>query len=314
MKDLAPIILFVYARPEHTENTINALSKNELAKESDIFIFSDNAKNEKSIRNVEKVREFIHTIPEKNWFKSVKIIEAEKNRGLANSVIDGVSKVINNSKKVIVLEDDLIPSKTFLKYMNEALEFYKDDERIWSISGYNVPIEIPKEYKYDIYLGYRGCSWGWATWVDRWNAVDWKVRDYKDFKFNYKKRKKLNRGGPDMAQMLDLQMQKQIDSWAIRWCYEQSKQNKFTIYPTKSLIENQGLDGSGTHSGTTNIFDVQISEKLPKLEKNIEIDKKITKNFYEKYDGGIKLKIMGILTMLRMGKVVNKIKGVRKNK
>lgn len=304
MKSLAPIVLFVYGRPKHTQDMIETLAKNNLAKESDVYIFSDNAKKEKDIENVRKVRTYIDSIKQKNWFANVYIEKAEKNKGLAKSVIDGVTKVINKYDKVIVLEDDLIPSKVFLEYMNKALDFYEKKEDIWSISGYNIPIQIPKSYKFDVYLGYRGCSWGWATWKDRWNTVDWEVSDYKEFKNNYKKRKKMNRGGPDMAQMLDSQMQGLCDSWAIRWCYEQSKQNKYTIYPVKSLVINQGLDGTGTHSGTTKDFDVEISERIPELYNNLPVDKEITTNFYNKYKLGIKQKIIEILMILKLEKII----------
>ena len=215
---------------------------------------------------------------------------------------------------MIVLEDDLIPSKVFLEYMNKALDFYEKKESIWSISGYNIPIQIPKNYKFDIYLGYRGCSWGWATWKDRWNTVDWKVSDYKEFKNNYKKRKQMNRGGPDMAQMLDSQMQGLCDSWAIRWCYEQSKQNKYTIYPVKSLVINQGLDGTGTHSGTTKNFDVEISERIPELYNNLPVDKEITTNFYNKYKLGIKQNIIEILMILKLEKIIGLRQTMRSKK
>ena len=304
MKNLAPIVLFVYNRPKHTQDMIEALAKNNFAKESDVYIFSDNTKKEKDIENVRKVRTYIDSIKQKNWFANVYIEKAEKNKGLAKSVINGVTRVINKYDKVIVLEDDLIPSKVFLEYMNKALDFYEKKESIWSISGYNIPIQIPKNYKFDIYLGYRGCSWGWATWKDRWNTVDWKVSDYKEFKNNYKKRKQMNRGGPDMAQMLDSQMQGLCDSWAIRWCYEQSKQNKYTIYPVKSLVINQGLDGTGTHSGTTKDFDVEISERIPELYNNLPVDKEITTNFYNKYKLGIKQKIIEILMILKLEKII----------
>ena len=309
MKNLAPIVLFVYGRPKHTQDMIEALAKNNLAKESDIYIFSDNAKKEKDIENVRKVRKYIDSIKQKKWFANIYIEKAEENKGLAKSVIDGVTKVINKYDKVIVLEDDLIPSKVFLEYMNKALDFYEKKENIWSISGYNIPIQIPKSYKFDVYLGYRGCSWGWATWKDRWNTVDWEVSDYKEFKNNYKKRKQMNRGGPDMAQMLDSQMQGLCDSWAIRWCYEQSKQNKYTIYPVKSLVINQGLDGTGTHSGTTKDFDVEISERIPELYNNLPVDKEITNNFYDKYKLGIKQKIIEILMILKLERII----GLRQN-
>lgn len=304
MKELSPIIVFVYNRLEHTKNTIDALSKNELAKESELWIFSDNAKNEKDIEKVENVRTYIHLIEEQKLFKSVKIIEADKNKGLANSVIDGVTKVINNSNKVIVVEDDLITSKYFIKYMNEALDFYEKDEKIWSISGYNLPIKIHNDYKFDVYLGYRGCSWGWATWKDRWDTVDWKVKDYRSFKHNLFKRKKMNRGGPDMAQMLDAQMSNKCDSWAIRWCYSQSKQNKYTIYPVESLIINQGLDGSGTHSGNDRSFDVKMNLRIPKLEAELKIDKKISKSFYNKFYYGLKQKIKELIVIIELDKLL----------
>lgn len=302
MKNLAPIILFVYARPEHTRKMIEALAKNTLAKESEVYIFSDNAKKSKDNEKVKEVREYINTIPKKDYFKKVTIIEAKENKGLANSVIDGVTEIINEKERAIVVEDDLISSKFFLEYMNNALEFYSKDESIWSISGYNLPIEIPKEYEYDVYLGYRGCSWGWATWKDRWNTVDWEVKDYKKFKHSYVERKKINRGGPDMAQMLDAQMKGLCDSWAIRWCYEQSKQNKYTIYPVKSLIQNCGLDGTGTHSGINNSFDVELNQTLPTLKRNLVINKKISKSFYNKFNYGIKQKTIEILTILGLEK------------
>ena len=314
MKNLAPIVIFTYARPEHTKNMIETLAKNNLAKKSEVFIFSDNAKKEIYKENVEKVRKYINTIPNKGMFKNVTIIEAEKNKGLANSVIEGVTKIINRYGKVIVLEDDLVVSTTFLDYMNDALEFYSTDNRIWSISGYNLPIEIPKKYKHEIYLSYRGCSWGWATWKDRWNNVDWKVVDYNKFKHSVSRRKKINRGGNDMAQMLDCQMKGKCDSWAIRWCYEQSKKDMLTIYPVKSLVTNQGLDGSGTHSGDIRTFDVKHYEIVPKLEKNIVLNKEITKEFKNKFDEGFNQRIIEIFTILGMEKIIDKIRRSRHGK
>lgn len=304
MKRLAPIVLFVYARPEHTKNTIEALIKNELATESELYIFSDNAKKETAVQNVKKVREYIHSIETKNIFKKTKIIEAKKNKGLANSIIEGVTEIINEYGKIIVLEDDLITSKYFIRYMNEALDFYETNDNIWSISGYNLPIDIPNDYEQDVYLSYRGCSWGWATWKDRWNTVDWQVKDYKSFKHNFFKRKRFNRGGPDLSQMLDTQMKGKCDSWAIRWCYEQSKQNKYTIYPIESLVQNQGLDGSGTHSGDDRSFDVKLSKKFPKLEEKIEINNYIVKDFYNKFNYGIKQNIMEWLYIIGLEKII----------
>lgn len=313
MNNLAPVVIFVYARPEHTKKMIESLSKNKLAKESDVWIFSDYAKKESAIDKVNQVRNYIHSIKSLGYFKEVHIIEEQKNKGLANSVIEGVGKVIEEFDKVIVVEDDLIVTENFLEYMNEALEFYKEDNRIWSISGYNVPIKIPKNYDKDIYLNYRGCSWGWATWKDRWNLVDWKVEDYKSFKRNIAKRRKFNRGGNDMAQMLDMQMSGLIDSWAIRWCYEQSKRDMYTIYPTKSLVYNAGLDGSGTHSGTNDAFSVNLSNEERKFIENIQIDNRIAKNFKKKFKIGWKGTVKAILLSLGLEGVVNFARKGRKS-
>lgn len=313
MNKVAPVVLFVYNRPEHTKKMIESLANNALSNETEVYIFSDNAKKEKDKINVEKVRKIIRETKQKKIFKNVIINEAEKNKGLANSVIEGVTKVINEHGKAIVLEDDLVLSTTFLQYMNNALKFYEKNEKIWSISGYNLPITIPKNYKEDVYLSYRGCSWGWATWKDRWDTVDWDVKDYNKFKHSYKRRKRLNRGGPDMAQMLDFQMKGLCDSWAIRWCYEQSKQDRYTVYPTKSLIQNKGTDGSGTHSGNTNLFDTKNYNEIPKLKEDLTINKEIIKTFNKKFYAGRKQTILEFLIILRLDNMIDRIRKVKSN-
>ena len=276
----APVVIFVYNRPEHTKKTVEALAENYLAKETDVFIFSDGAKNDKATENVQLTRKYIDCIQDKNLFESVEIVKAPRNKGLANSVINGVTEIIENFGQVIVVEDDLVSSKDFLRYMNGALEYYKNNESIWSISGYNIPIDIPSYYNHDVYLSYRGCSWGWPTWKDRWSKVDWNVSDYKNFKSNKELRKKFNLGGRDMANMLDLQMEGKIDSWAIRWCYAQYKLNMYTVYPVQSRIKNIGLDGSGTHSRLTIHYDVnfKIDNGICKFE-DLKINPEISKNF-----------------------------------
>lgn len=285
--NLAPLVIFVYNRLDHTRQTIEALAENTLAKESDLFIYSDAAKTEKGIPKVQETRQYIDYIASQSLFKSVNVIKANQNRGLAKSVIHGVTETINSYDKVIVVEDDLVTTPDFLTYMNKALEFYEKDQTIWSISGYSFKMKIPKSYAHEIFYSYRACSWGYATWADRWNTVDWDVKDYDDFKINRAKRKQMNRGGRDMARMLDSQMEGRIDSWAIRWCYEQSKQNKYTIYPVYSRVKNIGLDGSGTHSRASKRnakWDslLNSSNKEVVFEKLV-IDKRITRIFKNRY-------------------------------
>lgn len=247
-RELAPLVMFVYNRLDSVEQTVENLRKNELADQTDLFIFSDAAKKENQEENVKLVREYIHKI---DGFNSVHILEAEKNKGLAKSVITGVTEIINERGKVIVVEDDLIAAPQFLSFMNAALDFYESEKRIWSISGYQFPFEMPETYTKTIYAAYRSSSWGWATWKDRWETIDWKIQDYDSYKYNLVKIAKFCRGGTDLDKMLRYQMKGKIDSWAIRWCYNQYKQDKLTIYPTKSLVNNIGTDGRGTHCDPT---------------------------------------------------------------
>ncbi len=273
---ISPIILFVYNRPIHTRKTLEALQKNELASESELFIFSDGPKIEND-ENIKKVREYIKTI---DGFKSVTIIEREKNLGLANSVISGVTEIIDKYGKVIVLEDDIVTSKYFLGFMNEALDFFENDSNIFSISGFSDKrVEIPSNYKKEIYLSYRFGSWGWATWRNCWDKVDWIIKDYDEFLSNKKIRKEFNRGGMDMADMLISQMDGKIDSWAIRFDYAHFKNNCFNVRPVKSLVSNIGCDGSGVHCGVSEEYKNDTSDiYCPKLGK-IEFNKKIVANF-----------------------------------
>ena len=289
---LAPIVLFVYNRLDHTQGVIETLSKNFLAKESELYVFSDAAKSEKGIGKVNEVRKFIRDNSWHHNFKKVSIIEAEKNKGLAKSVIGGVTKIIQEYGKVIVVEDDLLLAPYFLNYMNDALEYYEKDKEIWSISGYSFPMKSMKKYPHDIFYSYRGCSWGWATWADRWDTVDWQVKEYDRFIEDQKWIARFNRGGVDLTNMLKMQMEGQSDSWAIRWCFSQSNQDMYTVYPRISYLENAGCDGSGMHSGADDEYYTDMSGCVPKCKfETLEIDRKIAKEFQMKYKDTLKKKI-----------------------
>ena len=163
MSNLAPIVLFVYNRLWHTKQTVEALKKNELASQSEIFIYCDNAKSEKVQSSVNEVRNFVDTV---DGFKKVTVIKREKNWGLSDSITDGVTKIVNKYGKIIVLEDDLVVSPYFLKFMNDALKFYKDEKKVWHVSGWNYPIN--SDNLDDVFLWRLMNCWGWATWSDRW--------------------------------------------------------------------------------------------------------------------------------------------------
>ncbi len=286
--DIAPIALFVYNRLEHTKKTIEALQKNTLAKRSELFIYSDNAKNKVSQADVNKVREYINNI---NGFKKITIIERDRNWGLADTIIDGVTKVVNIYGKIVVLEDDLVTSPYFLKYMNNALDFYENEESVASIHGYIYPIEdLPDSF----FIKGADC-WGWATWKNKWDIFEAdgkKLLDELTIK-NLTKEADFN-GNYGFTRMLKDQINGKNNSWAIRWYISAFLKNMITLYPGKSYVQNIGLDSRGTHCGETDIFDVNLNAK-PILKKiNTNEDSKARKKielFFKKIKPSISSRI-----------------------
>ena len=289
---LAPIVLFVYNRPDHTKFTVEALQKNTLAKDSELFIYSDAAKSKNDEIKVEEVREYIKKII---GFKQVVIIERERNFGLANSIIDGVGKVINKYSKAIVLEDDIVTSQNFLQFMNNALDFYSDNKSIMSISGYMYPCKISLSYKKDILLFNRFSSWGWGMWSDRWNLINFDIAASDKIFHDKNLQKKFNVGGEDLYNMLLLQLQGKINSWAIRTALTSALNDKVTVYPIKSLVKNIGFDNSGVHCGETHIFDTILDDSFLPNISNVGIDSNIIKIIRKQFRPTILQKIKSFI-------------------
>ncbi|MGJ7035738.1 sugar transferase [Anoxybacillus eryuanensis] len=281
MNKLAPIILFVYNRPNETLKTIEALKNNELAAESDLFIFSDAPKNRNQEEKVNEVRKIIDNI---EGFKSVTVFKSDYNRGLSSSIINGVTSIIKEFGKVIVLEDDLITSQYFIRFMNEALDYYYVNKEIWSISGYTPKLTFPADYKASIYIVPRACSWGWGTWRDRWEHIDWNITDYENFKKDKEKRQKFNLAGNDMSRMLDEQIKGYIDSWAIRWCYNQFKYGTYTVYPRTSFINNIGLKGDATHGSFNSKFETDLAMSYDIEFENVGLNYEILEQYSSYYN------------------------------
>lgn len=265
--NLAPIVLFVYNRPWHTKQTLEALQKNTQVKASELLIYSDAAKNEHSVEKVKEVRSYIKTI---NGFKKITIIEREKNFGLAHSIIDGVTKIVNDYGKIIVLEDDLVTSPYFLEYMNSALNLYEYKDEVISIHGYQYPLDNTNNLPDTFFIRGADC-WGWATWARGWDLFEEDseklLRELKE-----KKIEKLfnSHDGFNYTRMLKNQVKKKNDSWAVRWHASAFLENKLTLYPKISLVQNIGHDNSGTHCVKSNIFDIKyLNSGLPILEKNL---------------------------------------------
>lgn len=287
----APIILFVYNRPDHARLVLEQLKKNIEAKESQLFIFSDGPKNEKAVEKVKEVREMINSDELSGCFKDVTVVEAPQNKGLANSIISGVTEIINKYGRVIVLEDDSYCSCDFLCFMNECLNYYENNSKIWSIGGFShIGVDkIPDDYNSDVYIMGRTCSYAWATWKNRWDSVDWEVKDYNKFKYDFLKRYRFNRYGRDRSFMLDEQMRGKINSWAIRFCYAMFNHNMYTVLPISTKIKNIGRDGSGTHTlvGDTKMDVLLPDHAVPFKLENVEIDQRLVDLFKTKFDYGI---------------------------
>ena len=279
----APIALFAFNRPKHLKETIEALKFNPLASESELFVFVDGPRFESEKPVATQVRKIVSTI---TGFKSLVIIESKKNKGLANSIISGVTELIDKYGNVIVLEDDLISNPDFLTYMNLCLETFYERDDIFSISGYSPPGVVPPGYQEDVYLSYRINSWGWATWKNRWEKVDWNVEDFNDFIKDKRQRKLFDRGGRDSSIMLLKYKKKIINSWAIRFYYSCYKNKSYCVYPSKSLIQNIGTDGSGTHLRKTNKYYTEVGmlnlSDINSFKKNayIQPNKIILRNFF----------------------------------
>jgi hypothetical protein len=239
----APVCLFVYKRLETLERTVSSLRRNPLAEETDLYVFSDAARNKDSEHAVARVREYIRHI---KGFKSVTVRCAPENKGLADSIISGVSSVASRRGKVIVLEDDLVVAPNFLKFMNDALDYYQDQPDVFSISGYSSPIKGYQDR--DVYFTMRASSWGWATWYDRWQQIDWEVRDFAAFQTDARAQRQFNAMGSDLVLMLKRQMRGDINSWAIRWVYHQFKHQLFTVFPVRSKVANEGFGDGATNT------------------------------------------------------------------
>ena len=285
---ISPIVLFVYNRPWHTQQTIEALLRNKLSKESELFIYSDNAKGGDSFSKVQEVRDYIKTI---KGFKKITIIERNKNWGLASSIIDGVTRIVNQYGKIIVLEDDLITSPCFLRFMNDSLDMYECDKQVASIHGYIYPIDdLPNSF----FIKGADC-WGWATWKSKWNVFEPNGQKLLDELKNRNLVKKANfNGSYDFTKMLKDQINGKNNSWAVRWYMSAFLKDMLTLYPGRSYVQNIGFDGKGTHCDTeTNFFQVQLNtgfspDKIEVIE-NIEAKKKmeifflsIKRNFFQK--------------------------------
>lgn len=290
---LAPVIVFNYNRPDHSLQTWDALAQNELAAQSELYLYCDGPKTNAS----DKMRQLIAELhaqakqyaidaAKEGKFKAVHVVCAEQNKGLANSIIGGVTEVINKHGQVIVLEDDLLTSPYFLKYMNTALDKYEFYPAVFTISANRPPVNkmaIPADYPYDVFVSLRPFSTGWATWKEKWNRIDWSL-DYLEEHLKHPEQiAAFNRGGDDLTEMLCLQRDHKIDSWAIRYAFQHFYHHAVAILPCVPYVDNIGFDGTGIHSGTDEKDyrnNVKLAPENPRMLDVLYEDKRIINAFY----------------------------------
>ncbi len=252
---LAPILVLAYNRPDHLSKTLDALRANKLASESELYVYSDAPRNAEAEAKVAAVRAEIAEI---NGFAKVTTIYREKNVGLANNVIDGVSRLVNEYGRVIVVEDDLITSPFFLTFMNEALDKYKDEEKVMNVNGH--VLKTKETLNGTFFISFAN-SWGWATWKRAWDKfqpdgqilLDELSSSERSHRFDFE-------GKYHFTRMLKEQIEGKNNSWAIRWNATIFLNNGLAINAGRSLVDNIGTDGSGTHFTTRSGFYSELYE------------------------------------------------------
>ncbi len=279
---LAPIVLFVYNRPWHTNETLKSLALNNLASDSTLFIFSDGPRDKTDSLEVNRIEETRKIIRTKKWCKEVIINENDINLGLADSIVSGVTKVVNEFGKIIILEDDLVLSKEFLNYMNSALELYKNETSVMHISGYFPPIlnNLPSTFFYN-----QTSCWGWATWERAWKVYNPDPIDLHHQIIMSKRIHEFNlEGAYPFIEHLEANINGSLKTWAIKWHASVFLKLGLCLHPNKSLIANIGFDGSGNNCGVESRINLQellskvILKNIPLKESRIA--RKLVRNYY----------------------------------
>ncbi len=305
---LAPIALFTYNRPEHTAKVLETLANNAEAKDSVLFVFCDGVKETTDINNVEKINEVRNIVKNEKRFQRVVITLQDKNLGLANSIISGVSTILNDFESVIVVEDDLILSPYFLSFMNDSLIKYCDNLKVGQVGACNF-FACGTKYPETFFLHIPDC-WGWATWKNRWvlfnpDAIELlrllKLDENKMFKFNAN-------GAYDFQGMLEDQIDNKVNSWAIRWQATCVLNDLMTIYPNPSLT-NHIASIHATHANM-NITPPLANTKINNLESDLVINKKVLKAMKRGYSNTGNyygnLKLNSLINRIRIG-IISKI-------
>lgn len=280
------IALFTYNRPEHTQKVLEGLKSNKIEK---LYVFIDGIKYKEHELNVNKVKEIISKI---DWCEK-EIIVSKNNKGLANSIIQGVNYILEKHERVIVLEDDCVPTSDFFEFMEACLDKYEDYENIMTVNGYKYPYQIYGEYEYDIFFTPLTTSWGWATWKNKWTLFDRNNDILKIINSNKELKRKINYINEGLIGMLKMQINGYLDSWAIYWTLIIIINNGICISPKTSKIINIGLDGSGVHCRDLEKYKIDNTEEINNIDFPVDIiiDEEILRSNHEFFRIGVKGKL-----------------------
>ncbi|MDY0203975.1 MAG: hypothetical protein RBR49_07610 [Desulfovibrio desulfuricans] len=268
--ELAPIAVFAFNRPDHLGRTLEALAANNLAAESDVTIFCDGPRHKDERELTDAVRSVAKSA---QGFASICVVERPRNLGCANSVIDGLKQMFARSEGVIIIEDDILTSAYTLSYLNSALSHFKEQKNIFSISAWAPPKSLFQQSNDDttnIYFVPRFHCWGWASWRDRFEQIDWDVTDYAKFNASPYLRRLYAQQGLDLPAMLDMQMSGKLNTWDIRADFSRFMRGMVSVNPRHSYTTNIGM-GSGTHTTqTTSVYDNDLSLAIQHLNLDAE--------------------------------------------
>ena len=276
-----PILLITFNRPEHTRRTLESLL---IQRPSELYVFQDGSRtnNDDDLKNCQSVRNVIEEQLQKlDYNLIVHKYYSDVNRGCRDAIIYAISTVLKEHESVIVVEDDIITSPAFLTYMNKALNYYKNNKSVHSISGYShspSKFQVPESYTYDVYASPRLFNWGWGTWRDRWEQVDWSMSYYDAFIADKFQIDAFNRGGDDMTSMLIDERRGRSSAWDIQFAFDQFKRHAVSIVPCRTYAQNIGMDGSGTHCGFAKGNDniLQLNQNMnPQFIDVLYYDKRI---------------------------------------
>lgn len=261
---LAPIALFTYARPHHTLRTLEALSKNRYAKQSQLYVFCDGPKTN-SPEELALIQEVEDVVMSQKWCKEISVIQREKNIGLSLNITSGITEILQSYKKIIVLEDDIVTSQGFLQYMNDALDKYEHCDKVMHISGYMFPVKFAN-HQPQTHFYTAGSCWGWGTYSDRWALYENDPLVIRDFVLKHSAKEKFNMGGyANFYRQLSENINGQRHNWDIKWYGTMFMNQGLGLHPKVSLTQNIGNDSSGTNSPNTNYF------RIPNLSQNCEV-------------------------------------------